>query len=85
MSDIAKLKKLQELRIGSGLTDVGVSALAGHNQLQFLGLFNNTRVTNASIQTVTTLTALRELELTGANLKLKSQFLKALPPAVKVR
>ena len=85
MADFAKLPQLQELRVGHQVTDAGVTAFAGHNQLQVLALINNTKLTDAVIPTLVTMPGLRELQLTGASQKTKTQFRKGLPPGIKVK
>lgn len=81
MMELAKLKQLEELRIGYDISDLGVNALAGPSELKVLSLFNSTRVTDGSIKTLSSLTSLRELDLnrTKISVKGKSEIRKSLP------
>jgi Leucine Rich repeat len=84
MAEFGKLDQLQELIAGHQVTDAGVNAVAGLNQLQVLALLNNHTVTVACIPTLKGLPALREFQV-GLNHKSKAQFRKALEPRVKVK
>jgi Leucine-rich repeat (LRR) protein len=86
LMELARLKQLEELRVGYDISDQGVNTLGGLTELKVLGLFNNTRVTDGSIKSLTTLTSLRELDLnrTKISLKGKSEIRKSIP-GIKVK
>jgi hypothetical protein len=81
MAELAKLKQLEELRIGYGIGDAGVKALSGNTELKVLSVWNCTNVSDASVKALTSLTGLRELDvgitrISGNGLR---EIRKALP------
>jgi Leucine-rich repeat (LRR) protein len=81
LTELARLKKLEELKIGYSISDVGVSALAGNTSLQVLSVWNSSRVTDKSVPSLSTLKSLRELDIgsTGISIKGRGELAKALP------
>ena len=71
--ELAKLKQLEELRIGYAITDNGVNALAGNMRLKTLSLQNNSGITDASVKALSGLTSLRDLELVRTKISPKGR------------
>lgn len=86
LAELAKLKQLEELKIGYRITDIGVNALAGNNNLQVLSVWNSSGVTDASVPILMTLKGLRELDIGNTRItpKGQNQLRKAFGPKVKL-
>jgi hypothetical protein len=77
---LAKLQDLARLRLDNNkFTDNGIAALAPLKKLEYLNIYGNSGVTDASIATLVELPALREVYLWGTSIspggvqKLKQQ------------